>query len=332
MEAAAQLQALLVGLGDIRVTQYMAVSAVTLWAWEWLLNLGEEIEFVWTKSLLQWGQILYILNRYVSGFILILGVSFLFRPIQTTQFCQAWVYWAIFSGMGTVMLVQTVLMVRVCAIYGQTKVIQGVVLAGIIAEIISVFVFGLPIIRAVKWSVLDVPQLGITSCVPTTDLPRSRWEFWIIPLVFDFMLFVLVLIRGWNELTRKNKLTGSLLLRLIVRDSTMIFIYNLVAQSAFIFLWRFARSSLAETPSEMENSIDIVFATRMLLNLWEKFYATDAAIFSTRAPHPSQEVFAMATIRNGRKGKVYDTFWAMQEDDDDDDDVTLRDDGRHITR
>ena len=35
MEPPPQVEALVVGLNDIRVTQYMAIAAATLWIWEW---------------------------------------------------------------------------------------------------------------------------------------------------------------------------------------------------------------------------------------------------------------------------------------------------------
>ncbi|EJD52050.1 hypothetical protein AURDEDRAFT_111553 [Auricularia subglabra TFB-10046 SS5] len=323
MDPSSQLHALIVGLTDIQTTQYLAAGACALWVWDWLLNIGDEITFVWSKPLFQWGQILYLLNRYLAGIILFFGCACLFKPIQTPQFCSVWAYWSLFSGMATVLFVQFVLIIRVGAVYGQARSIWTIVVVGCIAEVISIFAFGLRILRVSTWTQLSIPGTRIRACVPKTDFPTSRWEFWIIPLTYDFVLFLLVFIRGWDELTRRNKLTSSHILRLIVRDSSLVFLYTFLAQLAYIFLWRFGRSSLAVVPSEMGNAIDIVFATRMLLNLWARFYSTDPAIVSTRGAGYGRATFGMTTLRNSRRRNVYDTFWAMQ--DTVYDDITLQD-------
>lgn len=214
-----------------------------------------------------------------------------------------------------------VLVIRVGAVYGQSQLIWTIVAAGCVAEVISIFVFGLRFFQGSAWSLLSIPGTTIAACVSKTDFSSSRWEFWIVPLIYDLILFLLVVYRGWDELTRRKKLTSSHMLQLIVRDSSLVFLYTFLAQLVFIFLWRFGRSSLTAAPSELGNAIDISCATRLLLNLWSRFHSTEFADPSdTRGTEHGRNTFG---IRTSRRRNIYDTFWAMQ--DTVDDDMTLKD-------
>lgn len=110
------------------------------------------------------------------------------------------------------------------------------------------------------------------------------------------------------------------MLRLIVRDSSLVFLYTFLAQLVYILLWRFGRSSLTAVPSELGNAIDISCATRLLLNLWSRFHSTELGSSTTRGTDHGRDTFG---VRTSRRRKIYDTFWAMQ--DTVDDDMTLQD-------
>ncbi|KZW00350.1 hypothetical protein EXIGLDRAFT_745630 [Exidia glandulosa HHB12029] len=306
---------------DVTITQYLALAALTIWVYELVLNMGDEIKFVWSKPI-QLGQVLYLLNRYGAGVVLVLGVSWLFRPIRSETFCKIWPYWLVFTGLTLTLLVQAVLMIRVCAIYAQQRHIRILVWAGCALEIAVFLAIGLSTLITSKWALVVITPIDMAMCAPIAGYPSWKYVLWIPLLVYYSFLFALVLRRAQSDRGREGKLAGSRMLSLIVRDSTRNFIFNLSAHFAFIFLWRFGRLSMMELPVSLYDCLDIVFATRLLLNLWGKYYEWAETAEDPEAENDGRDVdtdmINMAALRKSRRPVVLDTFWALNDSDDDD--------------
>ncbi|EJD52057.1 hypothetical protein AURDEDRAFT_111558 [Auricularia subglabra TFB-10046 SS5] len=217
-------------------------------------------------------------------------------------------------------------MIRVCAIYHHSRRVRFVVLGGAVVEVVAVLALGLRIVLSAEWT--PVLIAGVRSCAPGGVFPSWRWVFWITPLVYYCILFVLV-VKGahWTRGQSKDwKVSSSRALRLIVRDSTINFVYNLAIQTAYIFIWRFGRTGLMQVPTFIAFSLDIIFATKLLLNLWERFYrdevhdGTPSPTFAlntyslVRKPLRDDDDNSNAAAR--RAVHVEESFWGIKDSDE----------------
>ncbi|KZW00337.1 hypothetical protein EXIGLDRAFT_830750 [Exidia glandulosa HHB12029] len=290
-------RAALAGLNDVEVTKYIGISAAALCIYDFLLNLGDEVELLWTRSI-RFGHILYLLvrsavhlshslsrnaaskNRYLSSLGLIMTVAFLVSPPKTQTFCHIWPYLLLVQFGSSTLLVQTVLVARICAIYKSSKIIRVLAVTGCIIVVLETVGVGVVIIVVKGWARLTVPGTSVDICIPSHGgaPPSWRYVYWIFPILYNTFLFALVVCRAWLDLAFHDKRS---IIRVIILDSSLTYLWNLILQMVSIFIWRYASGGLSETPAMMGNALDVALATRLLLNIWKRFYARQDPSLST---------------------------------------------------
>ncbi|KZW00345.1 hypothetical protein EXIGLDRAFT_761696 [Exidia glandulosa HHB12029] len=141
---------------------------------------------------------------------------------------------------------------RVCAIYSSSRLLRWALIVGCIAVVVETMGVGLAMISLKPWAHLTVPALSLNICtfsVGGGQIAKWRYVYWIYPIVYQALLFVLVFVQAWKNpgVHVKRSLIGVM-------------------------------GGLTDTPAMMGNALDMALATRLLLNMWGRYYGRDVEL------------------------------------------------------
>ncbi|KAJ3973388.1 hypothetical protein EV361DRAFT_900365 [Lentinula raphanica] len=251
-------------LADGYVTQYANLAGSALLVYDYLLNLDDEIEFIWKKS---WsiGKVLFILSRYysllatavVNNYVLFGGLTH--SGIQYSKF-QAW------SGLITCMLVEAILQMRLYALYLLDRRILLLMSAGFMISSA-----GTASVLVLMWK---GPHIHVQTELPfcLTTLPDYCYAVWIPRLTFDTFLCLLALIRGF-QLTRDeygglNPVipAGEHLMKVLISDCVGSYLMMFAVYLTFLTIWA-KNPNLIETCFNLSVGIESIVGTRTILRI-----------------------------------------------------------------
>ncbi|KAJ3873221.1 hypothetical protein F5051DRAFT_432393 [Lentinula edodes] len=182
------------------------------------------------------GKALFIINRYYSLIATVVSKKTSDESLFNDDFrinhyaqqssgpvrCFRYFHWEGGGGLITCIITETILLMRLYAMYALDKRILSLMLVGFVLSIASQ---GAVVGVAFK----DVRDTETLLCVPL--LPTFSYSFWIPRLAFETVLCILALIRGFQ--LQKDEIgdtdwSGNDLMKMLIRDSIG---YYIVADS-----------------------------------------------------------------------------------------------------
>ncbi|KAF7294202.1 Ribosomal-protein-alanine acetyltransferase [Mycena chlorophos] len=300
-EADAELQALLVLLGDARLNTYLAVAGLTVVVYEHIASLGDEVELVW-KAPLSWSNIFYvdlvqlryftlIIIRYVAqtsavspiprgptshSHLLSCAVfAFVRFPVSIALLvavtcsskylrCLKYVGWGQLTASTVVVLTaDLVLAARVWILYHRSRWMLVFLLSVVALEAISMLALGwIAVLPQNKF--VHVGAI-LPGCYPTTP-PRLLTYYAIPPGAVALLMFLLTLYQYTTSIAAIGS-ARTPLLTLFLRDGTYWFAIAFVLCLVEVVIWSKARPSLAQIVAIPATGGLEVVAARVLLNL-----------------------------------------------------------------
>ncbi|KAH7903784.1 hypothetical protein BJ138DRAFT_1131240 [Hygrophoropsis aurantiaca] len=218
---------------DTATARYCMLAATVLYVYDLVTTLDKEVDLVWTRSR-SFLQVLYIINRYVALFDCLFNSSvFLYQGTNlTNSLCENWLKFQSGAAIVIVTVVQTILVIRLWAMYGRNRwILISITTFGTLQLIANAIIMGKSINYA---SATAHPVPGFVVCA--TALPPYFAACWIPILAFEITLLALMLVKGWQNFRRQNVtavsgMTGKSLANLLVRDSI---IYFVVINAAYV--------------------------------------------------------------------------------------------------
>ncbi|KAJ3806355.1 hypothetical protein F5876DRAFT_69019 [Lentinula aff. lateritia] len=208
---------------NLEVIKFTNLAAGTVIIYDHLLTLNDEFEHIWKNS---WsmGKALFIINRYYS----------LIATIVINNYGFQYFHWEGGGGLITCIITETILLMRLYAMYALDKRMLSLMLVGFVLSIASqgaVVGVALKNVRAYK----DTETL---LCVPL--LPTFSYSFWIPRLAFETVLCILALIRGFQ--LQKDEIgetdwSGNDLMRILIRDSIGYYIVMFAIYLMCLVVW-----------------------------------------------------------------------------------------------
>ncbi|KAL1736344.1 hypothetical protein EV714DRAFT_267179 [Schizophyllum commune] len=198
----------------MQAVNWSSLSALAFLVYDILLTTADEIDLMWPTTW-SWMKIVYFFMRYVP---LGVQVSALFIGTEITpQFhfthydCIIWQVYLSVSVLIIVILADTVLVLRVYALYTGNKPVKWIV--GIL--------YAIEVLMMIIGVFMGVPDIEVDEICLTTNMPWTYLFFFGSAVVFQVALFVLTLykfILGLREGWGNNPLP-----RLLARDGTWAF-------------------------------------------------------------------------------------------------------------
>jgi len=234
-------------------------SLFGLYAYEWLVSLHFEWDFLTGKKKFRWPMIFYFANRYL---MLLTMVGVLITLDSTTEVnCRALYTFSQLAGDASVGLASINLSIRTMAIWSQNRYIIGLLILLIIGH------WSL-ILQGIQLKAAWVPGVG---CVIIEFNNKIFAAIFIYSMCFDFIVFTLNTYKlvglHWNSGTLV-KLTQSRLSHMIFSDGLIYFFIafaaNLVATIFMLLNLNLVMAVIFNVPAAIFSTIAACRAVRRL--------------------------------------------------------------------
>ncbi|KAJ7596503.1 hypothetical protein C8J56DRAFT_917551, partial [Mycena floridula] len=176
--------------------------------------------------------------------------------------CLRFFQWQGWTGLFACMITEAILQMRLYALYFQNKKVLTVMVSSfIVSSASSATIMGLAL------SKITVSSKLINFCVPL-GVPSYFFAFWIPILVFETLLCVLALARGFQTFRSHGGLfvSGRYLVSILIRDSVLYFLVWTVTRF-LTYVSALSQVDVMEIPIGFAAALSCVMGNRVILNI-----------------------------------------------------------------
>ncbi|KAJ3729868.1 hypothetical protein C8R42DRAFT_177001 [Lentinula raphanica] len=233
---------------DVYATRYASLAASTIIIYDHLITLDNEFDLIW-KSPWSIGKGLFIINRYYTLASVFANNYALFGTSINASVSgrRRFYHWQGWTGLIACMIAETILQMRLYALYFLNK------------RILCLMVGSFIITSA---SAATIMSIAIT--------PSWFFSFWIPILAFETLLCLLALIRGFrthgNSGYPVRSDLGKRLVSLLIRDSVRYYVVMFTTYLTCLLVW-VINIKLLEVPIGFSIAFSCVLGNRVILNV-----------------------------------------------------------------
>ncbi|KAH8102714.1 hypothetical protein BXZ70DRAFT_929589 [Cristinia sonorae] len=258
---------------------YLDLVAVAVLAYDYLLNVGAEAEFIWFSPL-SLGKVLYFLTRYPVAIVTSLAVYHQFAVLTPHQ-CDL-VYKIIGFSLGPItMIAESILIMRTWVIWGRNKTIGISLLTGLAICIVPVFYFLAQSLNSLVF--VNPPGPNVPGCFLHTQ-KNILFVVWVIITGYESLILILTLIR-FAPTWRSKRTT---LLQTIYRDGLFNYVYLCVLSICNVVVLIAAPRGYTTLLSALQLVMHSILSSRVLLNLRQAASAPQVVTIPESIPHGVQ--------------------------------------------
>ncbi|RDX54614.1 hypothetical protein OH76DRAFT_1341154 [Lentinus brumalis] len=197
------------------VTSDLACAATAFLVWDTLINLDEEVEYIW-RAPNSWVKWAYLFIRHIPylvqcsilvGLVAMAAEGHVYNMFQ----CRAWIAYQLGANEVLTVVVEVVLIVRIYAMYNRNWIVTRTVYVLFVAEVVAMCTI----------LALTVPKFEFTPQCLITSTPKMFLSYWTISLAFETTLFLLTLYKFFSVLEINNIHRQPIMVTL-VRDAIML--------------------------------------------------------------------------------------------------------------
>jgi hypothetical protein len=249
-------------------TRYFTLSAVMIFAWDWVTHLDEEVSLIWMRDWSLAGKPMYLFLRYV-GFSFQVYDLISMMGVWDEKFCYVYFYALPCGTVVFLYLVDILLAYRVVCLYHANRkllIFNGIVLLCSALTTIIILSFSLP-----QYVTIATPA-HLTGCWAKT--PSFDFASCIPPIIFELWIFGLVLYKIYQCWTDYNgfSIQTAFMAKLLIRDQMSWF--SIIAG---VITWTVIQLSLA--PRGLRGialpffrSLVCICGCRLVLHLRKSYY------------------------------------------------------------
>ncbi|OBZ78428.1 hypothetical protein A0H81_02392 [Grifola frondosa] len=258
----------------IEVTGLVSFAALTFVAWDAVLGIADEVEFIWQRQN-GWMRWLYCFIRYFPIISEVGLLTLLVQPNKTpnisTFICTTSTIVDHILLESMILAVEIILIIRIYVLYNRSRRVLIAILGLFAASIVVTFV-GVHIAS----SRLLYDEQCFVSSAPTIFIAA-----WVAPAIFDTVLCILILMKfgeSWREGLGKSPI-----LNIIVRDGIWAYLLVLIMMVLNCLTYTVVRHTLSGTLYFWTLSILSFVGSHVLLNLRQigsdgpPFWATESS-------------------------------------------------------
>ncbi|KAH9942834.1 hypothetical protein B0H21DRAFT_749642 [Amylocystis lapponica] len=268
------------------VTFEVAVSATCFLVWDTVINLSDEVEFIWQarRSWIKWTYVFVRHFPYLAqGSILtLIAASYTGQTWTSTQ-CRDWIIYQLTAMEALTVAVEAVLIIRVYAMYNRSPIILAIILFLFLAEVTAM----------VAVLALTIPKMTFTAQCIITSTPTIFTSYWLFSLAFETILFGLTLVKFFGSVSRY--LGRHSVFFVLVRDGTWAFAIIFVIMLLNTLMYHLVKNPSAGICFFWELSVMSFAGSHVLLNLRRLSFSSnrpsttlrtnDSLHFSSRPAH-----------------------------------------------
>ncbi|KAJ3841158.1 hypothetical protein F5878DRAFT_30965 [Lentinula raphanica] len=250
---------------DVYATRYASLAASTIIIYDHLITLDNEFDLIW-KSPWSIGKGLFIINRYYTLASVFANNYALFGTSINASVSRRFYHWQGWTGLIACMIAETILQMRLYALYFLNKRILCLMVGSFIitsasaATIMSI---------AISQFQVEAHLLPDLPCI-ITKAPSWFFSFWIPILAFETLLCLLALIRGFrthgNSGYPVRSDSGKRLVSLLIRDSVRYYVVMFTTYLTCLLVW-VINIKLLEVPIGFSIAFSCVLGNRVIFNV-----------------------------------------------------------------
>lgn len=187
----------IVGIHDqLQTSRLLAISAVTLLAYDWVSTLDKEVKYIWGRKW-SFARVIYHLNRILPLLLLcgILIPNILFAPsYYTTTMCKRIILSYGYGVVGLLAVLCATSIIRCWALYGQTWVLWLLIPALVLTVGHALAQVTLSI-GSTRYMANPLPGV-LEGCL--AKLPRNIWLAYLSGVLYESLVFGLLVWRIWR--------------------------------------------------------------------------------------------------------------------------------------
>ncbi|TCD66717.1 hypothetical protein EIP91_001010 [Steccherinum ochraceum] len=222
---------------EAQVLLYCNVAAVAFLMYDMLIHLSDEVELMW-KARNTWVKFVYLYLRYYG--ILVIGLLILHGGTgghMSDRTCLNWFIAETVISNSVVLVVETMLLIRVYAIYGKSKIILCILATASLAESLTV------LITTIKS--FQTARVNLSLGCMLIYIPPLLTSAWAASLAFQTLVFGLTIARWLTHLRVTKQLGRRSIMYIFMRDGLWAYSIMLVVFMLNLLLFRLKTSPLA---------------------------------------------------------------------------------------
>ncbi|RPD65628.1 hypothetical protein L227DRAFT_649668 [Lentinus tigrinus ALCF2SS1-6] len=213
----------MVSINEVQAAQgtaHAGVASITFVLYDILLNLGNEIDLIWTGRN-HWTRLLYLVVRYAPLCVLCSLLMLVVHGVAwNPERCVVMLVYQNIAIQSLTLAVELILLSRVYAMYGQNRTLLLSLSAFLVVEVGSM----------VGVLSVTIPEFRMTEGCVVTLTPRLFSFYWILPLAFETTLFTLTLYKFVTSIAERSVLgRRNSIMFVLMRDGTWAYAIIFVA-------------------------------------------------------------------------------------------------------
>ncbi|EJD46758.1 hypothetical protein AURDEDRAFT_164210 [Auricularia subglabra TFB-10046 SS5] len=249
------------------VNTCLSYIPLTLFAYDWVLTSGDEIQFIWSGNL-KGINLVFLALRY--GTLGLLVWDYAPSALFNTLTLQVQTLVSVGGMLLVGLVVQVLLQVRLYAIYNRSRIILWT--NSVLTIVVLILTVMLYLVLTTK--IKDVSEAAKAECLACGDYPRTYAVEYIAPLVFELYLAALAVRKAWINRDSLRELGNDGILEILVRGSVQYFalMASGAATSMILFL---AAPNYTQWVDVLSIVISAVGGTRLIISMRRALLVTD---------------------------------------------------------
>ncbi|KAG1843802.1 hypothetical protein DFJ58DRAFT_803939 [Suillus subalutaceus] len=267
--------------------KYAYVALVTLWAYDYVITLDEELPFI-TTSTWRIAKYLYLVCRYVPFLYLSVVSSRSLAGYPSLSMCQT--LYSVNSYVGILIIVsaESIFFVRTYAIWERSKRVLWAFVATVIFIVTPVV--GILVKYNSSTTVTNWIATGVPGCSKTGETSAVLYVY-VLMVIAELEILCLTLYRAIAKYRRERRAN---VLRVLVQHNVFYFIGGVGSSIVLIIAIAIFPPSYSDVVSSMQITVHAALVTRMHRTLWrynEHYAHSDEFTLTTfSAPPPLRTV------------------------------------------
>ncbi|EJU04444.1 hypothetical protein DACRYDRAFT_114769 [Dacryopinax primogenitus] len=224
------------------------------------LTLDEEIHYMWSCDRIEIGKILFCLNRYLvpaEYAVTLYG----FLAVPSLPVCKILYMFQEYSSLGSLAVVQIVLMTRTWILWGANKLLLATLIVLLLGCLYATGILLCFISNGQDFLVDADLKIG---CIVIEGPAPLFWTFWLPVIGFDLVLFILTLVKVIQH--QREAIHGPLV-DILHRDGLVYFALSLGLGIGNMITFALAPLHLKSVALPLMTATLCVTCSRMLLNV-----------------------------------------------------------------
>lgn len=242
--------------------KYAYVALMTLWAYDYVITLDEELPFV-TRSTWRIVKYLYLTCRYVPFLYLTVVLSRILESYPSLSTCQTLYSLNSYLGILVIVSAESIFFVRTYAIWDRSKRVLWAFIASVIFLLTPII--GILVKYNSSTIITNWIATGVSGCSKTGETSAVLYVY-VLMIIAELEILCLTVYRAIIKYRRER---GANVLKVLVQHNVFYFGCGVGSSAVLIVAIAMFPASYSDLVSSIQITVHAALVTRMHRALWK---------------------------------------------------------------